>query len=158
MANLIVLLCIEQYDEIIDVQSGNIINMLNGELLIPMLHPFAVHDSLEGGNRVAELEGQLGTGKMYTSSISSEINSDNRCVKEDCNTFDERMKDLFKTEGGFVNDPADPGGATNKGISWVVWKQNAKSILGVKPTLENLKNLKTWKNLNILKNLKIWKR
>ena len=63
-----------QYDEIIDVQSGNIINMLNGELLIPMLHPFAVHDSLEGGNRVAELEGQLGTGKMYTSSISSEIN------------------------------------------------------------------------------------
>ena len=71
-----------QYDEIIDVQSGNIINMLNGELLIPMLHPFAVHDSLEGGNRVAELEGQLGTGKMYTSSISSEINSDNRFVIE----------------------------------------------------------------------------
>ena len=71
-----------QYDEIIDVQSGNIINMLNGELLIPMLHPFAVHDSLEGGNRVGELEEQLGTGKMYTSSISSEINSDNRFVIE----------------------------------------------------------------------------
>ncbi|MBT4927083.1 cell surface protein SprA, partial [bacterium] len=73
---------VRQYDEIIDFQSGNIINMLNGELLIPSLHPFALIDSLEGGNSVEALKGQLGSGKMYTSSISSEINSDNRFVIE----------------------------------------------------------------------------
>ena len=71
-----------QYDELIDVQSGNIINMLNGELLIPLLHPFAVQDSLEGGNKTIELKEQLGAGKMYTSSISSQVNSDNRFVIE----------------------------------------------------------------------------
>ena len=37
-----------QYDELIDVQSGNILNMLNGELIIPALHPFAISDSLQG--------------------------------------------------------------------------------------------------------------
>ncbi|MDA9934988.1 cell surface protein SprA [Candidatus Marinimicrobia bacterium] len=73
---------VRQYDEIIDFQSGNIINMLNGELLIPSLHPFALIDSLEGGNSVEALKSQLGSGKMYTSSISSEINSDNRFVIE----------------------------------------------------------------------------
>ena len=56
--------------------------MLNGELLIPSLHPFALMDSLKGGNSVEALKGQLGSGKMYTSSISSEINSDNRFVIE----------------------------------------------------------------------------
>ena len=71
-----------QYDEIIDVQSGNILNMLNGELLIPSLHPFALSDSLKGGNNVEELKEQLGTGMMYTSSVNSEINSDNRFVIE----------------------------------------------------------------------------
>ena len=71
-----------QYDELIDIQSGNIINMLNGELLIPLLHPFAIIDSLEGGNSLEELEQQIGIGKMYTSSIPSEINSDNRFVIE----------------------------------------------------------------------------
>ncbi|OUW80361.1 MAG: cell surface protein SprA, partial [bacterium TMED217] len=71
-----------QYDEIIDVQSGNILNMLNGELLIPSLHPFAISDSLDGGNTVDELKEQLGKGVMYTSSVNSEINSDNRFVIE----------------------------------------------------------------------------
>ena len=61
-----------QYDELIDFQSGNIINMLNGELLIPSLHPFAKLDSLEGGINTEALQEQLGSGKMYTSSISSE--------------------------------------------------------------------------------------
>jgi lysozyme family protein len=66
------------------------------------------------------------------------------CIEEDdCNTFEERMIDLFDTEGGYVNDPADPGGPTNKGISWSVWQENAQSVLGVEPTLSNLQNLTT---------------
>ena len=73
---------VRQYDEIIDTQSGNILNMLNGELLIPSLHPFALSDSLQGGNTVEELIGQLGSGVMYTSSVNSEVNGDNRFVIE----------------------------------------------------------------------------
>ena len=73
---------VRQYDEIIDTQSGNILNMLNGELLIPSLHPFALSDSLQGGNTVEELIDQLGSGVMYTSSVNSEVNGDNRFVIE----------------------------------------------------------------------------
>ena len=36
--------------------------MLNGELIIPALHPFAIADSLQGGNTVEELQDQLGKG------------------------------------------------------------------------------------------------
>ena len=71
-----------QYDEIIDKESGNILNIFNGELLLPALHPFARGDSLAGGNSVPELQDQLGSGVIYTSSVSSEINSDNRFMIE----------------------------------------------------------------------------
>lgn len=30
---------------------------------------------------------------------------------------------IFKWEGGFVNDPIDKGGATNKGVTIATWKQ-----------------------------------
>lgn len=75
--------------------------------------------------------------------------------EDDCNTFEERMEDLFDTEGGFVNDPADPGGATNKGISWPVWKESATSILGLEPTLENLQNL-TSEQAKLIYKSKYW--
>jgi lysozyme family protein len=48
---------------------------------------------------------------------------------------------LLKHEGGFVNDPADPGGATNKGVTMATFQQCAQSLLGVAPTLDNLKSL-----------------
>ena len=55
--------------------------------------------------------------------------------------FNKFFKTLLKHEGGFVNDPDDPGGATNKGITFATFKRYAKNLLGVEPTLQNLKNL-----------------
>lgn len=47
----------------------------------------------------------------------------------------------MRHEGGYVNDPSDSVGATNKGIAWNTWTSFAKLDLGVEPTLKNLKNL-----------------
>lgn len=46
---------------------------------------------------------------------------------------------LLKFEGGFVDDPDDPGGATNKGITMKTFNSCAQKLLGVQPTLANLK-------------------
>ena len=70
------------YDELIDKDASNIMNMVDGELMFPSLHPFAHGDSLSGGIQSAQLSHQLGTGKLYTSSVSSEINSDHRWMIE----------------------------------------------------------------------------
>jgi lysozyme family protein len=48
---------------------------------------------------------------------------------------------LLRNQGGFVDDPADPGGASNMGITMAQWQQGAQSLLGVPPTLENLRAL-----------------
>lgn len=37
--------------------------------------------------------------------------------------FDTALKPLLKNEGGFVNDPDDPGGATNRGVTMATLKQ-----------------------------------
>lgn len=55
--------------------------------------------------------------------------------------FNGIMEKLLRHEGGFVNNPNDKGKATNKGISWKTWEANAKSILNIEPTLDNLKKL-----------------
>jgi len=56
-------------------------------------------------------------------------------------SFDAFFPTLLKHEGGFVNDPADPGGATNKGITLATFQSSAKQYLGIDPTLGNLKTL-----------------
>jgi lysozyme family protein len=61
--------------------------------------------------------------------------------QEDCSTFENRVGDVLNTEGAYTNDPDDPGGPTNKGISWNVWLSYAKEVVGVEPTLDNLKNI-----------------
>ena len=70
------------YDEIIDKDMANIINMVDGELMLPALHPFADGDSLQYGQNIDQLRGQLGDGTMYLSSSSSEINGDHRWMIE----------------------------------------------------------------------------
>jgi lysozyme family protein len=56
-------------------------------------------------------------------------------------TFKEFYPTLLAHEGGYVNHPNDPGGHTNKGITMRTFKTYAEDLLGIKPTLENLKNL-----------------
>ena len=51
------------------------------------------------------------------------------------------MDKVLNTEGGYVNDPNDSGGHTNRGVSWGTWQDYAMKVLGVEPTLENLKLL-----------------
>lgn len=55
--------------------------------------------------------------------------------------FELYLPTLLKHEGGFVNHPNDPGGITNKGITFVVFKKYAKSLLSIEPTIENLKGI-----------------
>lgn len=54
--------------------------------------------------------------------------------------FSEAIPIILKHEGGFVNHPSDPGGATNRGITFKLFKRYAVS-LGLNPTVEDLKNL-----------------
>jgi lysozyme family protein len=56
-------------------------------------------------------------------------------------SFDAFFPTLLKHEGGFVNDPVDPGGATNKGITMGTFQSCAKKCLGLEPTLDNLRAL-----------------
>ncbi|HEY6863160.1 MAG TPA: glycosyl hydrolase 108 family protein [Burkholderiales bacterium] len=56
-------------------------------------------------------------------------------------SFDAFFPTLLRNEGGFVDDPVDPGGATNKGVTLETFKSSAQRYLGIEPTLENLKAL-----------------
>lgn len=55
---------------------------------------------------------------------------------------------LLQFEGGFVNDPDDPGGATNKGITLATLQRYA-SMLGIAPTLASLRALSDEQALSI---------
>lgn len=54
--------------------------------------------------------------------------------------FEKAIPIILKHEGGFSNHPADPGGATNRGITFALFKQYAKA-LGLLPTIDALKSL-----------------
>ena len=54
--------------------------------------------------------------------------------------FDDALAAVLIHEGGYVNDPRDPGGATNKGVTQAVyddWRQGhhlpAQSVKGIAP-------------------------
>lgn len=56
-------------------------------------------------------------------------------------SFDIFLPILLKFEGGYVNDPEDPGGETNKGVTIAVFQNCAHELLGIDPTSDNLKAL-----------------
>lgn len=58
---------------------------------------------------------------------------------------------ILKWEGGFVNDPDDLGGATNRGITLSTYEMYCNRKGNPKPTVEQLKNITdaTW--MDILK-------
>ncbi|MFN9999450.1 MAG: glycoside hydrolase family 108 protein [bacterium] len=59
---------------------------------------------------------------------------------------------MLNAEGPYTDDPDDSGGPTNRGISWDTWTTFALSMLGVEPTLDNLKKLTKEQALIIYKN------
>ena len=58
---------------------------------------------------------------------------------------------ILKWEGGFVNDPADSGGATNKGVTLATYKAYCKANKMKTPTVEDLKRITDDDVLAILK-------
>lgn len=60
---------------------------------------------------------------------------------------------ILKWEGGFVNDPDDLGGATNKGITFATYCQYRKKKRLPEPTVEDLKNLSDAEWTEILKTM-----
>ena len=55
--------------------------------------------------------------------------------------FDVFLPILLKFEGGYVDDPTDPGGETNKGVTMAVFRHHSHPLLGLEPTSANLKAL-----------------
>jgi len=56
-------------------------------------------------------------------------------------SFDLFLPMLLRFEGGYVDDPTDPGGETNKGITMATFRHCSHDLLGLDPTSENLKAL-----------------
>lgn len=60
---------------------------------------------------------------------------------------------ILKWEGGFVNDPDDLGGATNRGVTLATYAQYCKKKGYPAPTVERLKNLSEREWAEILKTM-----
>ena len=56
-------------------------------------------------------------------------------------SFDLFLPMLLRFEGGYVDDPTDPGGETNKGITMNTFQHCSHELLGIEPTSGNLKTL-----------------
>jgi lysozyme family protein len=71
--------------------------------------------------------------------------------------FDVFLPILLKFEGGYVDDPGDPGGETNKGITMAVFQECSHELLGIDPTTFNLKDL-TDAQAGIIYRTRYWNR
>lgn len=60
---------------------------------------------------------------------------------------------ILKFEGGFVNDPDDLGGATNKGVCYRTYKLYCSRKKNYVPTIEDLKNISDEEFVYILKEM-----
>jgi len=55
--------------------------------------------------------------------------------------FSQFLPEVLRFEGGWVDNPYDPGGATNKGITFGTFKEYAPRLLHLNPTIDNLRKL-----------------
>jgi len=55
--------------------------------------------------------------------------------------FDVFLPILLRFEDGYVDDPTDPGGETNKGVTMATFRQCSHDLLAIEPTSDNLKGL-----------------
>jgi lysozyme family protein len=55
--------------------------------------------------------------------------------------FSKFLPMLLRNEGGWVENPSDPGGPTNKGITIDTFREFAPRLLGIEATLQNLRAL-----------------
>lgn len=60
---------------------------------------------------------------------------------------------ILKWEGGFVNDPDDLGGVTNKGVTFATYSQYRKKKRMPDPTIDDLKNMSDDEWTEILKTM-----
>ncbi len=56
-------------------------------------------------------------------------------------SFDLFLPILLRFEGGYVDDPTDPGGETNKGVTMTTFQRCSHDLLGIEPTSQNLRSL-----------------
>ena len=56
-------------------------------------------------------------------------------------SIDNLIPFILKWEGGFVNDPTDRGGATNKGVTIATYEAYCRQKGSPRPTVEQLKNI-----------------
>lgn len=56
-------------------------------------------------------------------------------------SIDKLIPFILKWEGGFINDPTDRGGATNKGVTIATYEAYCKRKGYPRPTVEQLKNI-----------------
>jgi lysozyme family protein len=56
-------------------------------------------------------------------------------------SFDVFLPMLLRFEGGYVDDPTDPGGETNKGVTMATFRQCSHELLHIDPASENLRAL-----------------
>lgn len=62
---------------------------------------------------------------------------------------------LLRFEGGYVDDPHDPGGATNMGITLPIFQRHAPTLLHLAPTLEGLRRM-TKEHAGIIYKVEFW--
>jgi lysozyme family protein len=69
--------------------------------------------------------------------------------------FDIALSITLPHEGGYVDNPSDPGGETNMGITMDTFQHTAHPLLGIDPTSDNLKSL-TAAQAGIIYQSKYW--
>jgi len=87
------------------------------------------------------LDAPMNTTVIQNENVGRNVaHHENRAV-HDNERFNRALRTILRHEGGFVNHPNDPGGATNRGITMGTFRNNARRLLNIEPTLENLRNL-----------------